>query len=68
MTVVENTVNGCQALSTLNVTVTATPPAASFGITGSITPCAAPGPGNVVAYSTTGGSHWYTITVEHHKP
>ena len=62
-TVVERTVNGCEALSTLNVTVTATPLAASFGITGSFTPCAAPGPGNVVPYSTIGGGGTHTIAV-----
>ncbi|MCX6140690.1 MAG: T9SS type A sorting domain-containing protein [Candidatus Kapabacteria bacterium] len=61
VTVDERTANGCNASSTLNVTVIATPPAGNFGVTGALTTCATPAA--PIAYSTTGGVGTHTVTV-----
>ena len=61
---VENTVNGCQATTTMAVTVTASPVAADFAITGagigaSTIPCA----GTTPTYTVSGaGSHTISIS------
>lgn len=61
---VENTVNGCQATTTMAVTVTASPVAADFSITGagigaSTIPCA----GTTATYTVAGaGSHTISVS------
>ncbi|MBK6291509.1 MAG: T9SS type A sorting domain-containing protein [Ignavibacteria bacterium] len=61
VTVDERTALGCNASSTLNVTVIATPPTGAFVLTGALATCASPAA--PVAYTATGaGSHSFTIS------
>jgi hypothetical protein len=60
---VENTVNGCQATTSMAVTVTASPVAGDFSITGAGIGAAAPCAGTTATYTVAGaGSHTISVS------